>query len=1008
MAVDLGTAYLSVSASTRGVDKSIKSGLSGAGAAGSKAGGLMGVGLLATLGRFAGPIAAVVGVGGIIKGAKASVAAFSDLNAQVKALQRTAGGTVQQASALSGALQLSGVDSAKASISLRMFSRNLANSNDGGKKAAAMQAVLGGSFTDSTGKLKSLNDILPMAAKRFAAMPDGPEKTALAMKLFGRSGAEMLPFLNKGSAGIAELQAKAKSLGLVLDDGAQKKWMAYRVATRQVSATMQGLKVTIGGALIPIFTAFAGFITNSVGPAISGFIQTIQNSKGLQAFVTSVSTALTGLGTTIGSAFSGNAGGATSAISGIMTLLSPFGMALKAIQPILPQIAASFQAVGSQIGATLIPVLAQIAPVVQQVVGVLAGGLQQVILALLPAIVQLASAILPVVAQVIAAIVPVFMQLVQAILPIVPIFAQLVTALVPPFVGLIQALLPAVMPLIQAIMGIGSALMPIVSIIIQFVGSLIPPLMSVINALVPPIAQLVSQLASALMPVFEAVGQLISALMPIIQLLVQVISSIIGAVMPVVSAILGALIPVLTVIITVVAKVLSAIISFVVGGIAGIGKWVTGVVQGIAKGVAVFGQVKGKILEAFLDPGKWLIKIGGDIINGLWKGINDTLGWLRKQLSNAMEMLPQWLKNIFQIHSPSRVFAKIGGQLMAGLAAGISTSSSTVTAQLDALAANITRAATKSTKGMKKLAAAAAGMVAAQKTAHETWWSDDKISAASLSRMLAGRASGATLADFQQARNLLAGQISDARQTLDQLKQSRDQMAQGISSSIIGEFDLKSAGRTPGKIAANVTAVAGRAMRFAGKLKELSAAGWPPALVQEIAGYGSVDGLRVAGALLSASASEKSTIIGGYGSLTSWAGQAGNAVADQMYGVGIAAQQGLVDGLLSQDAKLVKAAEQLASTMTKAIKRKLGIHSPSTVFRDEVGLPAAQGAADGMTAGKSIVARASAALVSTASLNVASSGGFQKELPQTFNVYEAISAKDTAEKVARRQRFARV
>jgi hypothetical protein len=42
-------------------------------------------------------------------------------------------------------------------------------------------------------------------------MEDGTTKTALAMDLFGRSGANLIPFLNEGRDGIAALEEKARS-----------------------------------------------------------------------------------------------------------------------------------------------------------------------------------------------------------------------------------------------------------------------------------------------------------------------------------------------------------------------------------------------------------------------------------------------------------------------------------------------------------------------------------------------------------------------------------------------------------------------------------------------------------------------------------------------------------------------------------------------------------------------------------------------------------------------------
>lgn len=60
--------------------------------------------------------------------------------------------------------------------------------------------------TDANGAMIQLADM-------FKAMPDGIEKTALAVQLFGKSGMDMIPMLNQGSAGLQEAQEKAAAYG---------------------------------------------------------------------------------------------------------------------------------------------------------------------------------------------------------------------------------------------------------------------------------------------------------------------------------------------------------------------------------------------------------------------------------------------------------------------------------------------------------------------------------------------------------------------------------------------------------------------------------------------------------------------------------------------------------------------------------------------------------------------------------------------------------------------------
>ena len=46
--------------------------------------------------------------------------------------------------------------------------------------------------------MKSTEAVLLQVADVFANLEDGAVKTALAVKLFGKSGMDMIPFLNRG------------------------------------------------------------------------------------------------------------------------------------------------------------------------------------------------------------------------------------------------------------------------------------------------------------------------------------------------------------------------------------------------------------------------------------------------------------------------------------------------------------------------------------------------------------------------------------------------------------------------------------------------------------------------------------------------------------------------------------------------------------------------------------------------------------------------------------------
>lgn len=104
---------------------------------------------------------------------------------------------------------------------------------------------------------KSPDEILAVLADRFAAMPDGAKKTAAAMDIFGRAGANLIPLLNKGGDGIGELRKEAEELSVVIDDKTAKSFEGLEESTLKIKGTLTGLKNTVVTALLPVIKDMA-------------------------------------------------------------------------------------------------------------------------------------------------------------------------------------------------------------------------------------------------------------------------------------------------------------------------------------------------------------------------------------------------------------------------------------------------------------------------------------------------------------------------------------------------------------------------------------------------------------------------------------------------------------------------------------------------------------------------------------------------------------------------------
>lgn len=197
---------------------------------------------------------AVVGVFGT------SASAAIEYQKALAGLSRTSGMTIAASSELAFAASQVGMSTADLTKNIGFLSRSLASLERDTDNAGNIFNRFGINVHDANGALLPTNEILGAVADRFQRMPDGVEKTALAMSVFGREGRAMIPLLNQGSAGLQKMGEKAKSLGLVFENVSALK--SYVAAQRQWDATLKSLQIQIGNSVLPTLTAFSKGITS--------------------------------------------------------------------------------------------------------------------------------------------------------------------------------------------------------------------------------------------------------------------------------------------------------------------------------------------------------------------------------------------------------------------------------------------------------------------------------------------------------------------------------------------------------------------------------------------------------------------------------------------------------------------------------------------------------------------------------------------------------------------------
>lgn len=156
---------------------------------------------------------------------------------------------------------------------LQRLTKNLADvaSGKGATAAVALQA-LGISATDSTGKLRAADEVFAEIADRFSRLEDGSTKTALAIQLFGRTGADLIPLLNSGRDGLQAMADESDRLGVTVSTKTGRAAEQFNDTLTKVGRIIDGVAMKVAEAALPALQDLADLLAS---PEVAQAAQTL-------------------------------------------------------------------------------------------------------------------------------------------------------------------------------------------------------------------------------------------------------------------------------------------------------------------------------------------------------------------------------------------------------------------------------------------------------------------------------------------------------------------------------------------------------------------------------------------------------------------------------------------------------------------------------------------------------------------------------------------------------------
>ncbi|MGP4008164.1 hypothetical protein [Streptomyces sp. 4N124] len=256
--------------------------------------------------------------------------------------------------------------------------------------------------------------------------------------------------------------------------------------------------------------------------------------------------------------------------------------------------------------------------------------------------------------------------------------------------------------------------------------------------------------------------------------------------------------------------------------------------------------------------------------------------------------------------------------------------------------------------------------------------------------------------------------LDSAKGKLDDLKGKFDQLKTSVSSSLVSFGNITKIGKygtSPETLINQLKSDTGRTTEFTQMLEQLKGRGLNAQSISEIAQAGITGGgMATAQSLLNATPEQIKEINALEAQLKASADKAGTVTADAMYGAGIRAAEGLVKGLSTQQAAIEATMMNIAKAMEAAIKKALGIKSPSKLM-EPIGEFSAMGVEVGWTKrlskGATLLSGNTAGLRKRPALMSGASGGAATApIAPVVNLTVNVSSTDLLSNAGERKRFA--
>ncbi|HEO5074706.1 TPA: tape measure protein [Streptococcus agalactiae] len=829
----------------------------------------------------------------------------------------------------------------------------------------ALESIDFGGMADGLGKFLESINLEGIVAKVSGTISSLVGKVKTFWTAFANTGAV--------SAFIGAIQSIAGAIGHVWESltassvlntlasvlGNVVKWLsqAATVAANFISSLPAGAIQAIVGGLVGLVAGFKAFnFLKSFNPfslfkkgaeeAVDVATNSVKRSKStITQLFNGLSNVIKSLGTAIKAAATGIGQGLKAALSGLAPVIRAFGAALKTagVANILAFGGAiAIAAVGIGAGVAIIAAGFALLATQSQGVSTILQAVGSVIVSVGTAIGTILNLALQGLANALVIVAPVLPTIASA-------FAQL-SPLITAAGSAIATVINSFSSLAPVITALGSALSQVIASIssgIAQIATAVTPIVEIISSafvqVVTVVSQAIVQIIQALAPFIPAISAMVQAVAPVLQSLVEAFNNLISQISPIIDS--------LTQLFQTFGEQVSSILESAGSVVESFGSAIRSVLDGVAGIFESMGNAAknaGQGVKLMAQGVKMLVDLRlGDLV-GTLAAVATGLGAVANSgIASAGPGLQQ-AGNGLRLIAISAQTASLAMQALPSVFSTLNSSIGTLPSVMTTASSAMTTFASATISSFAGLVGSTASISALQ----------SRITALSISMLMAQVGASTMSAGFSSVSSVLGmlggvlgaitGQFTAitaaamiARTSIMQLATSVPLVASGFANissaatSAMSQLNLAVRSAMAQAVATMTSSMAQMVSVVRSSASQMTQAG-------QQAGRGVSDGVT-------------NGIRSGIGSATAAMSAMVNAIrstgmagASAMRGVGAMIGQGLAQGMYSALGAVTAAANALVAQAERAAQAKAKIHSPSRLFRDNVGRYIAQGIAVGI------------------------------------------------------------